>query len=134
MAKLSKMEISAIANKIVDDITTANQKYNDELKEKEFKVWIVKYQKTKDYKVLKQYFDLQEDLYRITKNLSYSYSLNKISKLDKLLNEIFVKDNKLQLKYVMTSKENIERDIIIAQARNVDIDALITELTEKYSK
>ena len=64
MAKLSKMEISAIANKIVDDVTTANQKYNDELREKEFKVWIVKYQKTKDYKVLKQYFDLQEDLYK----------------------------------------------------------------------
>ena len=134
MAKLSKMEIRAIANKIIADITTANQKYNDELREKEFKVWLVRYQKTKDYKILKQYFDLQEDLFRITKNTNYNYVVSKMHSFDKLLKEVFSKDVKLSLKYILASTDNVERDIIIAQVKNADIDVLIAELTEKYSK
>ena len=134
MGKLSKMEISAIANKIADDVLKATQKYNDELRDKEFKLWLTKYQKTKDYKVVKAFYEMQEDLQRITRNLSWNYRLSEYKNFDKILREIFTQSNKLDLKYNNASVVKLEQDIIIAQAKNEDIDVLITELTEKYSK
>ena len=134
MGKLSKMEISAIANKIADDVLKATQKYNDELRDKEFKLWLTKYQKTKDYKVVKAFYEMQEDLQRITRNLSWNYRLSEYKNFDKILREIFTQSNKLDLKYNNASVVKLEQDIIIAQAKNADIDVLITELTEKYSK
>ena len=58
-----------------------------------------------------------------------------VPNVDSIIKEIF--NNETTIVFKNTYKvnlNNIERDIIIAQAKNEDLDALITSLTEKYSK
>jgi hypothetical protein len=42
-------------------------------------------------------------------------------------------DQEVKLLDTNISKSEIERDIIIAQAKNEDLDKLIADLTKKYS-
>lgn len=134
MAKLSKMEISAIAASIYDGIFKSREEYNKKVEDDAFKIWFNSYSTTEDYKVLQKFSKLTKELARITGKLGYSYRFDGFN-TDNILKDIFRISSKVEYKSnYNVSLNNIERDIIIAQAKNEDLDALIASLTEKYSK
>ena len=134
MAKLSKMEISAIANKIAEDVITSNKQSNDTLCKEKYEVWFNKFKKTQFYKDLVQFEELSRKLSKLTCELDWSYRTGSFTLTESMIKSIFKKENKLELKPTNIDTSSIERDIIIAQAKNEDLDALIASLTEKYSK
>lgn len=73
-----------------------------------------------------------EKLYKITKDFDYYSRISTIN-FEKLLFDLFKRDTKYNKKNNTVSRDNIEKDIIIAQARNQDIDKLIQEIILKYS-
>ena len=133
MAKLSKMEISAIAEKISEDSRDKNREINKIFKNTEYPKQLNKFQRTKAYKSLQTYISAQDEVKELLSGHSSGLYIN-ILNLENVLLNLFNREYKEQLKVIVPSTTEIERDIIIAQARNVDIDALIIELTEKYSK
>lgn len=133
MAKLSKMEISAIAEKIAEDARKVNNEKNRQFRETEYPKWLAKFQKTKAYKSLASYISVQNEVKELLSDQSTGLYINLLN-MDTVQINLFNKANKEYLKNAMHSATEIERDIIIAQAKNADIDVLIAELTEKYSK
>lgn len=135
MAKLNKMEISAIASKIVGDIVKARKEQNSlKQSEESFDSWKQKFITSKAYKSLlnlneaKRIFNLEFK----GKKRKYGYAIkSEIIDVDNILKQVFEQD--LKLLSVDINISEIERDIIIAQAKNEDLDKLIAELTKKYS-
>lgn len=130
MAKLNKMEISAIAEQIVADVTTKVSEYNTNIRKKEFEKWLEGFKETDDYKTLKKYEKIEKDVERIyNETRGYSYNILRTSEV---LNQMFGKAVSVKTKSY-PSKQTIEREIIISQAKSEDLDELIKKLTEKYS-
>lgn len=140
MAKLSKMEISAIASKIVDDIANEVAEHNAKLTSQEsFEKWMKTFKTTSKYKSLLALNKIKESFNKEFDGVKYKGSYNgtfnvksSIIEIDVFCKQIFAYEFKI--KEIRLSQNEIERDIIIAQAKNEDLDALIASLTEKYSK
>ena len=138
MAKLSKMEISAIANKIAEDVTKEIREYNKNvLSEENFKVWFEAFKKTSKYRTYLKLIEVSDRFNAEFKELKqkryYGGEFEVKNTVDVNFKQVF--EFLTPTKSVSSDLDSsIERDIIIAQAKNEDLDALITSLTEKYSK
>lgn len=132
MAKLNKMEISAIASKIVDDVNSYNQGVKTTLYKKEYEKWLANFKRTEEYKNLVKFEELSKKVAEYTKDFGWSYRVSSLKITNELLKDIFEKDHKDVLKFSPLNGDLVERDIIIAQAKNEDLESLINELTIKY--
>lgn len=132
MAKLNKMEISAIASKIVDDVNSYNQGVRNTLYKKEYQKWLTDFRRTEEYKNLVKFEELSKKVAEYTKDFGWSYRVSSLKVSDESLKDIFEKEHKDVLKFSPLNGELVERDIIIAQAKNEDLESLINELTSKY--
>ena len=136
MAKLNKMEISAIADKIYSDIKKQKDDYNKVLKsEDSYKEWLKSFKKTSQYKLAVQTTDIAKQFNEVFGKIPKKRGYSNISMSTYTIEDICesVWEDDLELKQLSIDKSDIERDIIIAQAKNEDLDKLIKELTEKYS-
>lgn len=136
MAKLNKMEMSAIADKIYNDIKEKVDNYNREIKsESNYKEWLKEYKKTPDYKLIFKTENTVKEFNEVFKKIEnkrgYRNLSANVSDTEDILCRVF--ETTLNLKELKISRESIERDIIIAQAKNEDLEALIADLTVKYS-
>lgn len=136
MAKLNKMEISAIADKIYSDIKKQKDDYNKVLKsEDSYKEWLKSFKKTSQYKLAVQTIDIAKEFNKVFEKIPKKRGYSNISISTYTIEDICesVWEDSLELKQISIDKSDIERDIIIAQAKNEDLDKLIKDLTEKYS-
>lgn len=142
MAKLTKMEISAIASRIVEDIEKKVKEENKKLVSKEaYDKWFSEFKKTNRYKVYMKYLDALNNFNTAFEGVKvkntyggfYTVSVNAYSDTASFLEGIFKQEVTIGKMPSASTQTSIERDIIIAQAKNEDIEALITELTNKYS-
>lgn len=138
MAKLSKMEISAIANKIAEDVEQGIREYNKNLlSEENFSKWFEAFKKTSKYKTYLKLIEASDRFNTEFKGLKEKRYYGGEFNVENTVNVDF----KRIFEFLTTTKlvpsnlySSIERDIIIAQAKNEDLDVLIASLTEKYSK
>jgi IS4 transposase len=128
--KLNKMEISAIASRIVQDVKNSNNKYNKVLEDK-YPEWLKSYKKTEEYKFISSLVSgikKHDEKYKDDYYLRFGTNLN----FERFIKHHFSKTLKLKTKF--PNQSEVEEDLIIAQAMNKDIESLIVELTAKYSK
>jgi len=131
MAKLNKTEVYAISSKIYREIKNNVNEKNNIIHKEACDNWEKEFKETEDYKLLKEFCENSERLEELTKGLSYSNRVDKVS-FDELMCELSLKRTKSNLKSLPDFKL-IEEEIIINQAMNNDIESLVTALIEKYS-
>lgn len=141
MGKLNKSEIRAIAEDIVEKIKAKSPTIDDVYKE-----WETVFKTTPEYDFIlscKKQLDTLEDL---LKNYKKVYDLNKSSYFYNLGINSFDVEDVIRWKFLEgylkygKKEENppsiglIEREIIIAQAKNESVDAIIETIINKYKK
>ena len=138
MAKLNKQELSAIAADIYEKINNPINEYNTLVSNDDaFKAWEVKFDKTSEGRELIDLYNTIELLKKSFKKYQYNrYGSNNVVSLSTSGNLEEVK--KYLFKKSIKTKPNvgdvdlIERELIIAQAKNTDVDAMIASILEKY--
>lgn len=132
MAKLNKMEISAIADKIYSDIKKKIKDSNNKV-ESGFDEWFAKFKTTSDFMKIETIISYCKDISKKYKNCDIPYHISNLATYteEAVAKGVFKKT--IKLKECNIKVEEIRNDIIIAQAKNEDLDKLIKDLTEKYS-
>jgi len=127
--KLTKIQISALADKIYNQVSNKIDAENKALKEDPAK--FAKWKKeNKEYvealenavKYCKEVLKFDDHYYiRYVSDIDISYKLNSEFK------------DTLELKSI-PSKQSIEQDIILETIEDIDINTLVDKLVDKYSK
>lgn len=132
MAKLNKMEITAIAEDIISKIKVNKNPVS-------FKEWKKEYYETSEAKyiegLIKQFGILNKQLgeYQYESNWG-SVSIMSATYNGSLEAVALHNYNKKYPKKELPSTNDIIRELIISQARNEDVDAIIEKMIAKYSK
>lgn len=127
MAKLNKMEIGAIANSICEEVNKQIKEYNNSLVDKtSYEKWLKTFSKSSEYSGLVTALSVVDS---ITKR--YSISIYFGDKPETSARRIYEATNKSKKKELLPTSI-VERDIIIGQAKDQDVDKLIKDLTKKY--
>ena len=127
--KLTKIQISALADKIYNQVSNKIGAENKALKEDPAK--FAKWKKEN-----KDYVETLENAGKYCKELlkfDDEYYVRQVANMDitrRLKSEF---KNTLQLKSV-PSKQSIEQDIILETIEDIDINTLVDKLVDKYSK
>lgn len=137
MAKLNKMEISAIADKIIKDVNGSIKSYNEEINSDEnYNKWLKKFIKTSEYALIIQTIDIVKEYNTLVKEARKrkrwggSITIH-IDEEDDILKALF--SNTIKEKESNITREDLINELILSQAKNEDLDKLIKDLTEKYS-
>ncbi len=127
--KLTKIQISALADKIYNQVSNKIDAENKALKEDPAK--FAKWKKEN-----KEYVEALENAVKYCKEVlkfDDHYYIRKVSDIDisyKLQSEF---RDTLELKSI-PSKQSIEQDIILETIEDIDINTLVDKLVDKYSK
>ncbi len=127
--KLTKIQISALADKIYNQVSNKIDAENKALKEDPAK--FAKWKKEN-----KEYVEALENAVKYCKEVlkfDNHYYIRKVSDIDisyKLQSEF---RDTLELKSI-PSKQSIEQDIILETIEDIDINTLVDKLVDKYSK
>lgn len=138
MAKLNKQEISAIAEDIYEKINAPINEYNALVSSNDaFKMWEITFDKSSKGKELINLYDTVDLLNEKAKKYKYSkYGSTRTLNIGITENLEYVKRElfKETIKYKPNKGDIslIERELIIAQAKNTDVDAMIASILEKY--
>lgn len=131
--KLTKIQISALADKIYEQIKNTIDAENTKMRatlsfdkwKKNNKEIIIALENSVKY--CKEYAELAKITYRYDDILQVS-ELN----IENTLKELF--ENNIKDKEYPCGKYDIEQDIILETIENTDINEIINKLVEKYSK
>lgn len=130
MAKLNKMEITAIAEDIISKIKVNKAPIS-------FKEWRKEYYETPEGKHINGLIKQSDILSKQLGEYNYESSWGGINKAGvncncTLESIALYKYNKKYPKKESPKVSDIIRELIIAQAKNTDVDAMIASILEKY--
>lgn len=133
--KLNKMEISAIAENIYKDVNKKVSDYNKKV-ENSFDDWFEKFKKTPNYKDFAELISCAKLISTRFERSGITYYVTNLAKfsVEEIVRPMFRKEIESKLKKNKVDISQIKNDIIIAQVKNEDLDSLIKQITEKYSK
>lgn len=133
--KLNNSEIKALANKVYTDIKKKIKEQNNTIEvENSYDKWLIKFKKTSEYKLVlnleNSYKQLNINFPEWELRVHYNRSLEEFikSKLEEIYNKT------ISRREVPIKEEQLINEIIIAQITTSDIDLMITNLVEKYTK
>ena len=130
--KLTNQQVSALADKIYNQIKGDIEKVNKELKSPiNFSIWIKKNKETVDtlnkcVEYAKKYVELTDKEYRYDNFLEVSNT-----DINQELKTIF--ENSIETKQC-PYKDEIKQDIILETIECENLDSIITKLVDKYTK
>ena len=136
MAKLNKGEIRAIAERIYNSNREEVNNYNDALKKGlAFEDWKETFVLSKEYKKIEECYSKVKEINSFMKKYcKNSYRENRFFDSYEDLEHVLATIYSQQFKYksVDFNVEDIERDLIIEQAINSDIESMIKKIENKY--
>lgn len=136
MAKLNKGEIRAIAERIYNSNKEEVKNYNEALKKGlSFEDWKKTFILSKEYKKIEEcYSKVKEINFFMNKYCKSTYRENRFFDSYENLENLFtiIYTQQLKHKSVDFNVGDIERDLIIEQAINPDIESMIKKIENKY--
>ena len=138
MGKLNKSEIRAIAEDIVEKIKNSTPSTQSK-----YEKWLKEFKTTSEYKLFESYNEAiiaMENNLKVYKRIRNFNGWERDIKLDEIDIEEICMWKFIQIfpecvkQSELPSVSSIEREIIIAQAKNESVDAIIETIINKYKK